>query len=198
MLLAAGKLRGLAVHQFRNLHQLRGLLGPGKHLLPGKLLVSLQVLQGEQDVLQYRQVGIEGVILKHHAHAPVLRRQVGHVVFAEEHLALGGSLQAADHVQRGALAAAGGAQQAHQLAVGNFKIQMVHRHKFLAALPVPGGKFFREIFQYNLHGAFIPLMPALTACFSNRIIEQTFRKFNLARPPGDGGCIWGPVRNIAG
>ena len=39
-----------------------------------------------------------------------------------------------DHPQRGGLAAAGGAQQRHHLAVVDVEIDVVHRHKILAGV----------------------------------------------------------------
>ena len=70
-------------------------------------------------------MGVQGVVLEHQADAPVLRREACHIVLSKEDLTGRWLFQAADQVQGGALAAAGGAQQADELAVRNFKVEVV-------------------------------------------------------------------------
>ena len=98
LLLAAGKLAGLALQQALDLHQLRRLQSLFVHLLLGKFVLPLPVFQGEPDVLQHRQMGIQGIVLEHQPHPPVLRRQIRHVVLAEENLPGSRLLQSAEKV----------------------------------------------------------------------------------------------------
>ena len=111
LLLTAGELAGLALQKGIDLHQPGSLLHPPAHLLFGQLILALQVFQREAGVLLHSQVGIQCIVLEHQAHAPLLGSQFRDLLVAEEDLAGGGLLQAGEHVQRGALAAAGGAQQ---------------------------------------------------------------------------------------
>ena len=124
------------------------------HLLLAHLVGTLQILQGEQDVLLHRHVGIQGIVLEHQADAPVLGGQLGDIVLTEEDLARGGLLQAGDHVQRGGLAAAGGAQKADQLAVGDLEGEIIDGNDFLTRLLVPAGEDFCQILQDNFHTKF--------------------------------------------
>ena len=151
LLLAAGHLAGLAIHQLLDLYKPCCLLHPLFHLLLGQLVLPLEVLQGEEDVLPHGHVRIKSVVLEHQADAAVLRRQVGHVLVTEEDLAAGGLFQAADQVQRGALAAAGGAQQADQLPIGDLKGEVVDGGH-IGHLFVVIGENLGQILQYNFHG----------------------------------------------
>ena len=152
LLLTAGKLAGLAVQQLFDLHQTGRLPGPVQHLLLGQLIRAGQVLQREKDVLQNRHVGIQGVVLEHQPDAALFSGKLGHIVLAEENFAGGGLLQTADHVQRGAFAAAGGPQQTDQLAVGNFKIEVVDGDHLFAGFFVAAGKDFRQVLKNDFHG----------------------------------------------
>ena len=96
-------------------------------------------------------MGVEGVVLKHHAYPTQLRRQVGDVPVAEEDLSAGGLLQSADEVQGGALSAAGGAKQADELAVGNFKGEVIHSNHFTGGLPAGAVKGFCKMLKLNIH-----------------------------------------------
>ena len=100
--------------------------------------------------MQHRQVGIQGVVLEHQPHPPLLGRELGHVLVAEENPATGGGLQAGNHIQCGALAAARGAQQANELAIRNFIGKIIHRHGVRPAL-LPGREYFGEILQNDFH-----------------------------------------------
>ena len=98
LLLAAGKLRGLSLQQALDLHQLRRLQSLFVHLLLGQAVLPLPVFQGEPDVLQHRQVGIQGIVLEHQSHSPVLRGQIGHIVLPEKDFSGGWLLQAAEKI----------------------------------------------------------------------------------------------------
>ena len=152
LLLATGQLFWLAVHQFFNLHQLRRFQRHVGHLLVGELVLARPVFQRESNILPYRQMGIQGVILEHQPHAPVLRRQVGDVVVAEEDTAGGRLLQSGEQVQRGGLAAARRAEQTQQHAVGDLKGEVVHGDHVGGLLFVAAGELFRQILQRYFHG----------------------------------------------
>ena len=72
-------------------------------------------------------MGVEGIVLEHQAHITLFRRQIGHILAVKEDLAFGDGENAGEHVQYGALAAAGGAQQGGQGAVLHGKAQVIHR-----------------------------------------------------------------------
>ena len=74
LLLTAGKLAGLSVHKLVNLYKLRCLVCSLKHSLLSHLVRTLEVLQGEQDVLFYRHVRIEGIVLEHQTNTSALGR----------------------------------------------------------------------------------------------------------------------------
>ena len=76
LLLAAGELSGPALEIVLDLHEAGGLLRP----LPGLLLFHLRVQQREHDVLLHRHVRVQGIVLKDQADAPLLRRQLRHVL----------------------------------------------------------------------------------------------------------------------
>ena len=152
LLLAAGELAGLAVHEPLNLHQPGSLQSHVRHLGLGQLVLALPVLQGEGDVLLHRQVGVQGVVLENKTHTSVLRRQVGDIVVAEEDAAAGGLLQSGQKIQRSGFAATGGAQQADELAVGNLKGQIVNCDNLLGLFLVPARIFFRQTLQGDFHG----------------------------------------------
>ena len=95
-------------------------------------------------------MGIQGIILEHQSHTPLLRRHIRHILIAKEDTALGGRQQARDQVQRRTLAAAGGAQQADELAVGDFKIKIVHRNDRGIAL-ASAGKLLGQILKHYFH-----------------------------------------------
>ena len=46
--------------------------------------LSFQILQRKQNILLYRKMRIQRIILKHQPHAPVLRRQVSDIVLSEK------------------------------------------------------------------------------------------------------------------
>lgn len=53
-------------------------------------------------------MGVEGIVLEHHADTAVLGRKSGDIIFAEKDLALGGFQQTADQIQGSTFATAGG------------------------------------------------------------------------------------------
>ena len=153
LLLTAGELAGFSLHEFLNLHESRRVHGPFFHLRPGKLVLPFQVLQREDDVLPNREMRIERIVLKHHAHSAFFRRQRRHVLIPEKDLAAGRLFQAADHVQRRTFSTARGAQKADEFPVGDLEIKILHRcHP--AAVSSPAGKAFGQVLQLNFHMLF--------------------------------------------
>src|SRR5690349_7287917 len=74
-------------------------------------------LQRKGDVVADREMRIEAVALKHHRHAARARRNVIDDIAADQKIAAGLSLEPADDAQEGRLAAAGWAEQHHELTV---------------------------------------------------------------------------------
>jgi hypothetical protein len=92
-------------------------------------LVDLGHLEGESDVLPNGHVGIQGVVLEDHGDVSVARRDVVDDLVADAQLALGDLLEAGEHAQRRRLAAAGRADEDHELTVGDVEIQVVDRFR---------------------------------------------------------------------
>ena len=151
LLLTAGKLAGLALQQFFNLHQSGGLMRTLQHGFLGHLVLAAEVLQREEDVLLDRQMGIERVILEHQTNATVFRGQIGHIVLPEEDFAAGWLLQTANHVQRRAFAAAGRAKKTNQLSIRDGKVKIVDCYHFFAGLFVAAREDFGQVLQNDFH-----------------------------------------------
>ena len=98
-------------------------------------------------------MGIQGVVLEHQPHAAIFRRQMGHIVLAEEDLSLRRLQQAADEIQRRALAAAGGAQQTDELPVGDLEREVIDGDDIAARLFVAVGELLGQMLQRDLHGS---------------------------------------------
>ena len=85
----------------------------------------------ERDIFEHRQMRPDRVGLEHHADIAVvrfdrqLRRAVEHRLSVDLDPAFLRRFQAGDAAQRGGLAAAGGAEQGDQLAVGDLEADMV-------------------------------------------------------------------------
>ena len=145
LLLPAGKLSRLPVHQLLYLHQPGRLHGFLKHLRFGQFVLPLQIFQRKCNILPHGEMRIQGVVLKYQPDAPVFRRQIGNIVIPKEYPAAGGLHQSADEVQRGAFTAARRSQQANQPAVRNFKGKIIDRNHFKAFFSVPARKFLRQV-----------------------------------------------------
>ena len=115
--LATGELVGVAALEPLQAQQLQQ---------PGGATAVLAVAQPEGGVAPGIEVGEKGVVLKHHAHAAALGGQPavgpGHLLAADPHHPSLRPLEAGDQAQQGGLAAAGGAQQAHQFAWAQLEI----------------------------------------------------------------------------
>ena len=101
----------------------RGLLDAARDLVLREALEP----QPERHVLVHRHVRVERVVLEHHRHVAVLRRDVVDHLAVDRDLAAGDVLEAGDHPQRRRLAAAGRADQHHELLVGDVEIDAAHR-----------------------------------------------------------------------
>ena len=145
LLLTARKLPGPAVHQLLDLHQPGCFQRLFQHLRLGELILSLQIFQGKQNILAYRQVRVQGIVLKYQTNPPLLRRKKRHVILPEKNPALRGLLQTADQIQSRAFSASGRPQQADQLSVRDLKIKMIHRRYLRRVLSAPPGKFLCQI-----------------------------------------------------
>ena len=74
-------------------------------------------LEREAHVVGHRHMRIERVVLEHHGDVALFRRHVVDHALADADFAGGDVFQARDHAQQGGLAAAGRADQHHELAV---------------------------------------------------------------------------------
>jgi hypothetical protein len=79
-------------------------------------------------------VRIKRIVLKHHGDVAILRRQVVDDLAADQHVTRGDFLEARDHAQRRALAAARRADQHDQFVVRNIEIDAAHRVDSVEAL----------------------------------------------------------------
>jgi hypothetical protein len=90
------------------------------------VLGHLSQPEPERDVLVHREVGVERVALEDHGDVAI---SCGHVVddaVADLDDAFADLLEACDHAQRRCLAAAGGADEDHELAVGDLEVHVAH------------------------------------------------------------------------
>ncbi|MPM22122.1 hypothetical protein SDC9_68572 [bioreactor metagenome] len=95
----------------------RGVTHPLVQL--GRRELVLAEPQREGDVLVDRQMGVEGVVLEDHRQVAVAGRDVVDAGAVDREVAGGDVLQSDDHPQQCRLAAAGGADEDHELAVGD-------------------------------------------------------------------------------
>ncbi len=113
LLLAAGELAGELVFLALEADQ-------GDRLVDAARRLGLRHAahhQAEADVLAHRHVREQGVVLEHHAEAALLRAERVDAAFVEPDAAAGRGQEPGDAVQRGRLAAAGGAKQGDELAL---------------------------------------------------------------------------------
>ncbi len=138
--LAAREGAGLAVEQLAEPEDASGLgdpLGPLGLAQLARLAAVDGVgpgLERHLDVLPHRHVRVERVALEHHGDVALLGLHVVDDGVADAQVALGDRLQSGDHPQRGGLAAAGGAEEDHELAVADLEGHRVHRGDVAEAL----------------------------------------------------------------
>ncbi|MGX1367088.1 hypothetical protein RKD19_002447 [Streptomyces canus] len=121
LLLATRELVRLLTGLLPQLHELQHVLDLLLHRL------DATPAQAEGDVLEDVEVREEGVGLEDGVHRPLVGRQPGDLLVAEVHGARGGLLQAGDHAKGGRLAAAGGAEQGEEGALGHGQVERLHR-----------------------------------------------------------------------
>src|SRR5207237_3704110 len=78
-------------------------------------------LEAEGDVAPDREVGVEGVALKHHRHVALTGREMRDVVASDEDLACARLLEPGDAAEHGRLAAGRRPEQYEELAVAHVK-----------------------------------------------------------------------------
>jgi hypothetical protein len=122
MPLAAGQGLRLAVEEVEQVEQPSGLFDAG----PALLLADTGHLEREGHVLGDGHVGVERVVLEDHRDVAVLGREVGDVAVPDVDRAGGHLFQAGEHPQRGGLAAAGGSDEDHELAVLDLEFEIPH------------------------------------------------------------------------
>ncbi|MNF90049.1 hypothetical protein D3C84_726000 [compost metagenome] len=113
---------GVALAQLAELDQLQQFVGDA-------LAIGL-LTNAEGDVFRHAQVREQRVILEHHADSTLLRRQgetgAGDHFIGQLDLAFGHRLEAGDGAQGSGLAAAGGAEQAADVAGVQVQIEILH------------------------------------------------------------------------
>src|SRR5262245_7966172 len=68
-------------------------------------------LQREGDVAAHRHARVERIVFKNHGDVALARRKTGDGLVVKKDLACGGTFNTSCHLERGALSAAGGAEQ---------------------------------------------------------------------------------------
>jgi hypothetical protein len=94
-------------------------------------------LEAEGDVAEDGHVGKEGVVLEHHAEAPLLRAQVIDALAVEPDLTLGRGDEAGEDVQRRRLAASAGPEEGDELASAHFEGEVAQHRPRPVALGEP-------------------------------------------------------------
>ena len=118
--LTAGECSRLALQELLDLQGLRRVLDA----LLDLLLRHLVEAKAEGQVVLDRHVRVERVALEDHRDVAFLRGQVVDDLVADPELAAADLLEAGDHAQRGRLAAAGRADENHQLAVLDLQVEV--------------------------------------------------------------------------
>src|SRR5690606_7871066 len=128
--LAARELRGEAVAELGEVHELEQLVDPRADLVAG----ALADLEPERDVAPHGQVLERGVVLEHEPDAPSLRGEVRRLGAVDVHAALVRRFEAGDDAQEGGLAAAAGAQQRGEAPAGHVHGDVVEGDEVAEAL----------------------------------------------------------------
>ena len=121
--LTARQVGGFAFQVFRQFQHPGRLIHPAANLL-FRELVAVEA-QRECDVLPDRQVRVQGVVLEDHGQVAVLGGQVVHGFPVDQEIPGCDVLQSDDHAQGRRLAAAGRADENHELAVSDVQVDVV-------------------------------------------------------------------------
>ena len=95
------------------------------HALADLVLGQLLDLEPVGHVVVHAQVRVQRVVLEDHRDVALLRRDVVDDLVVDHQLALADLVEAGEHAQRGRLAAAGRADEHHELAVADLQVEMV-------------------------------------------------------------------------
>src|SRR5439155_11552267 len=131
--LAAGELARHARHQRVDIEDSRRMVDAPADLGPGDAAIA----QRERHVLEHRHMRIERIILEHHGDVAILGIEFVDDPAVDPDLARRDVLEAGDHAQQGALAAARGANEDDELAVGDFEVDAVHDRDLTERLADP-------------------------------------------------------------
>ena len=164
LLHAAGQFLGVAFGELLQFHHLQVLPGDLVALL---LALALQ-LQAELDVLFHRQPGEEGVLLEHDA---AVGAGALHLFAVHVDVALGGGVQAADDVEEGGLAAAGGAHHADELVLMD-----IHIHA------VEGDHLAVTAIELLYHMVDMYLYCCIVSCHPVNLLSRNFTIFSKQMP----------------
>ena len=121
--LAARQVSRLAVEQVIEPELARDVAHARLALLPRRLAQ----LEAVGEVLRHRHVRVQRVVLEHHRDVALLRLAHRHVLVADRDRALGRVLETRDRAQQRGLAAAGRADEHHELAVADLEADPVDR-----------------------------------------------------------------------
>ena len=128
--------------------------GGGLHPLVDLGLREPFQAQPERHVFEHRHMRVERIVLEHHGDVPVLWRHVVDQLVADIDLARGGFLEAGDHAQGRALAAARRPDQHDELAIGDVDVDPPHRRGLVKGLDDVAKRDLR-------HLAFLTVVPAV-------------------------------------
>lgn len=123
--LAAGKLAGLALGEFRELDEAQHFLDAGGDVRLGQTIL----LQTESDVLFHRHMREKRIGLEHHVGGALIGRNAGNILALQQDAALSRFLETGQHAHQRGLAAAGGTKQREELALVNIERQIIDGDK---------------------------------------------------------------------
>ena len=130
LLLTAGELARLAVHEVVDLNKLGSLQGLVIHDLSGELLVTFEILERERNILADCQVRVQRVVLEDQTNTAVFRGQIRDIRLTEPDLAACRLDKTADEVERRALSAAGRTEESDQLPIRDLKVEITYSSDF--------------------------------------------------------------------
>jgi hypothetical protein len=113
-------LRRHAIKQGRQLQRFRN----STHATANLVLSDPSHLEREADILRDRHVRIEPIVLEHHGHIPLYRRQMIDALTVHQNIARGCVLKARNHVEGGSLAAARRTEESNELCLTDGEIDI--------------------------------------------------------------------------